>query len=610
MKRAARRPGRALGIGGRAGALTTVAAVMVAGLGVVSPAQAAPGLDCPEAFPVGSLVKDQPLTGLTVAEGTTPEEFSGEVIGVLDDGIALGVDMILVRLSSPEIDRVGVWSGMSGSPVYAENGQLVGAVSYTLTWGATSVAGVTPAADMAAVLARRGVQGLGVEAEVSIPDRLQNQLVALGDATAAQAESGMAPLRLPLGISGLGAQRRYNQISKSLDRAGKSDGFRVVRMGAAGAGDLDASDIVAGGNLAAAISYGDVSYAALGTATMVCGQDVVGFGHPFWWTGPASLSMHPAEALLIQEDAGYSGFKVGTIGGSVGTIDEDRIAGIAGSMGPAPDHSTITTSVTSEARSRDGSTEVYLSDWVPDVAVSALLANEDGVFDGIGKGSGQLSWTVAGRREDGSPFSLTRSDVYADRYDLTWATIDDLYSALAQIEYNGVEDVSVSAVDAEADLSRAYDHAQIKKVHVKKGGTWRRLRADAPRVSLRIGKVYKFRVTMRTTEGLTSQVVRMPIRRRDLGQLGRIKFKGGNSGSYNGDFYYFDEEGSTGSKQTFDELLAGIEDEARNDDVVANLRFRGLDKSGKAITRERRVATGTVTDGSVSIRVRIVRGGK
>lgn len=609
MKRVARRPGRARGIGGRAAALTTVA-VMVAGLGVASPAQAAPGLQCPEAFPVGSLVKGQPLSGLTVAEGTTPEEFSGQVIGVLEDGIALGVDMILVRLSSPEIDRVGVWSGMSGSPVYAENGQLVGAVSYTLTWGATSVAGVTPAAEMAAVLARRGVQGLGAEEEVIIPDRLQNQLVALGDATAAQAESGMAPLRLPLGISGLGVQRRYNQISKSLDRAGKSDGFRVVRMGAAAAGDLDASDIVAGGNLAAAISYGDVSYAALGTATMVCGQDVVGFGHPFWWTGPAGLSMHPAEALLIQEDAGYSGFKVGTIGGAVGTIDEDRIAGIAGSLGPAPDHSTITTSVTSEGRSRDGSTEVYLSDWLPDVAVSALLANEDGVFDGIGEGSGQLSWTVAGRREDGSPFSLTRSDVYADRYDLTWATIDDLYSALAQIEYNGIEDVSVSAVDAEAELSRAYDHAQITKVHVKKGGTWRRLRADGPRVSLRIRKEYRFRVTMRTTEGLTKQVIRMPIRRRDLGQLGRIKFKGGNSGTSNAGYYYYDEGGSSGSKQTFDEILAGIEDEPRNDDVVAHLRFRGRDKSGTAITRERRVATGTVTDGSVSIRVRIVRGTK
>ncbi len=601
--------GRSLVTRGMAAALATVVAVTAAGLATVSPARAAVGPECPQAFPVGSLVTDQPLTGLTVTQGTKPEEFTGHMIGVLDDGIALGVDMILVRLTSPEIDRVGVWSGMSGSPVYAENGQLVGAVSYTLTWGATSVAGVTPAAEMAAVLARGRLQTQGVDADVTIPDRLQDRLVALGDVTVAQAEAGMTPLRLPLGISGLGAQRRYHQISTSLDVAGKSEGFRTVRMGATGTGGLDASDITAGGNIAAAISYGDVSYAALGTATMVCGDDVVGFGHPFWWSGPTSLSMHPAEALFIQDDATYSGFKVGNIGGSVGIIDEDRIAGIRGSFGSVPDSSSITTSVTADGLSREGSTDVYLADWVPDVALSALLANEDRVFDGIGKGTGRVSWTVAGSREDGSPFSITRSDVYADLDDLTWATVVDLYSALAQIEYNDVEDVTITAVDASADLSRDYDHATIKKVHVRKGGKWRRLVTGGPRLSLRVGRVYKFRVKMETPAGRTSQIVRMPIRRRDLGQRGRLKIKGGNNGSYNEDFYFFAEE-PNGSKQTFEGILTSIEDEAHNDEIVTNLRFSRRDESGEAITRERRVATGTVTEGSVSIRVRIVRGRK
>ena len=57
--------------------------------------------------------------------------------------------MVMMRLSSPEIDRVGgIWQGMSGSPVYAEDGRLIGAVAYGMSWGPSPVAGVTPFADM------------------------------------------------------------------------------------------------------------------------------------------------------------------------------------------------------------------------------------------------------------------------------------------------------------------------------------------------------------------------------------------------------------------------------------------------------------------------------
>lgn len=63
--------------------------------------------DCPEAFPTSALVKGQPVDGLTVSSGNEADTFTGEVIGVLDDGIATGLDMILVRLTGAEIDRVG-----------------------------------------------------------------------------------------------------------------------------------------------------------------------------------------------------------------------------------------------------------------------------------------------------------------------------------------------------------------------------------------------------------------------------------------------------------------------------------------------------------------------
>ena len=115
------------------------------------PAQADPS--CPAAFPVRRLREGQVLNGLTVDRGTTPAPFTATVIGVLDDGIAPGLDMILAEASSPAIDRAhGIWAGMSGSPVYAADGRLVGSVSYGLTFGASPIAGITPAAEMRKLL--------------------------------------------------------------------------------------------------------------------------------------------------------------------------------------------------------------------------------------------------------------------------------------------------------------------------------------------------------------------------------------------------------------------------------------------------------------------------
>ena len=86
------------------------------------------------------------------SHGTTAESFDVEVLGVLENGIAPGRDMIIVDTSSPAIDAAGgIWAGISGSPVYI-GGQFAGTVSYGLTFGPSSIAGLTPAEDVAALV--------------------------------------------------------------------------------------------------------------------------------------------------------------------------------------------------------------------------------------------------------------------------------------------------------------------------------------------------------------------------------------------------------------------------------------------------------------------------
>src|SRR3712207_6428611 len=143
MRTPIRRRARALTVAAVAGAVGTTAALTA--VTTVAAQSAPPASDCAQPFPVASVTDGQPVHGLTVSDGTTPEPFTGEVLGVLEDGIAPDLDMVIVDLDSPAIQAAGgIWQGMSGSPVYASDGRLIGAVAYGLSYGPSPIAGVTP----------------------------------------------------------------------------------------------------------------------------------------------------------------------------------------------------------------------------------------------------------------------------------------------------------------------------------------------------------------------------------------------------------------------------------------------------------------------------------
>ncbi len=584
-----------------AGALATTAVATLSGLGS-APARSAPDTDCPATYPVGELSRDQAVTGLTVSQGTTPDGFTGEVIGVLPDGIAPGLDMVLVRLTSPEIDRVGgIWSGMSGSPVYAADGRLIGAVSYGLAFGPSPVAGVTPAADMREIIDGPPVPATGPSRRVTLPRRISTRVVSSGAATKEEAEAGLRQLELPFGLAGLGSQKRFRQVTRRLDLPD----VRMMRVGTSGA-DAPAVPPAAGGNLAASIAYGDITAAGVGTATLVCGQEVAGFGHPMTWSGATSMTLHAADALYVQEDHIFSGFKVATIGAPVGTVDQDRLAGIAGELGALPGTADITSDLSSDLpRSRQGSTHVSLPSWVPQMAFSHLLANQDRVLDGLGEGSGQLRWTVHGTREDGSPFTLTRTDLYADRHDITFRTAWDLYRALSRLQYNGVEDIELGDVDAEGTLSDDYRAATIDRVRWRTHGTWQSL-ADVRTIQLRAGDDARFLVRLDGPDGKEEIKVTVPVRKRDLGSRGLLTVFGGNGafGDEGGELFFRSHQ--DGEEPTFDQVLARIENAPHHDDVVAQLHVFDP-RTEDVARRSTREATGIVVNGWERVRVRIVK---
>ncbi len=526
---------------GALGALGTTAAA--------APAAAAPANDCATPFPASQVAKDDAVTGLTVVTGTAPVGFTGTVLGTLNDGIAPGVDMIMIDLDMDAFAQTGgVWQGMSGSPVYAADGRLVGAVAYGLSYGASPIAGVTPFEQMDDYLAAPSGGGATLS-------RAQTQLVAdRAGITRAEASQGFEELPVPFGVAGVTARQLAQAKAKGpafLDK----DTYVLGKAGAQAAGP---ETIVAGGNLAASAAYGDITFAGVGTATSVCNGNVVGFGHPLYQLGKTTEGLHPADALYIQPDSLGSPFKVANIGEVSGTIFQDRLTGITGTFGPAPSGATVTSTVTNGATSRTGTTEVPVADALPDATFFQLITNSERVLGTNPEGTAVEGWTISGD-DNGTPFELSFDDRYTGG-DLVYDPIYQLSDLLYTVAY--LDGVTVDAVDADTTLTPDESTYKLGGVEQWKGGSWTKVTSDAP-VRTSPGATLRLRVTLTGTAG--DSTVRIPdlkVPKKADGRA-RLQVRGGAS------FYsYFYGRSIKGIQKRIDEAV-------RHDEIAVTLATRG-----------------------------------
>lgn len=551
---------RRRGLRRRSTTLTTLTSAMGLLLGAFAltsgPAGSAePAGDCTDTFPLAGVTKGQLVEGLTVDSGVTPEPFSGEVLGVLESGIAPGLDMIIMELDSPAIqDAKGIWQGMSGSPVYdATDGRLIGAVAYGLAYGPSPIAGITPFEDMDDYLATAA----GRPGRVEVGKTMAQRIAAHSDATAAQAAQGLRQLPMPLGVSGLSAQR----LSSLQDRRPYVSPQTYV-VGQAGVeGAPTAEDIVAGGNIAASQSYGDITSAGVGTATQVCDGRVVGFGHPMVFSGDSTMSMHPADAIYVQADSLGAPFKIANLGAPVGTITDDHLTGITGSYGVLPDSMTVTSDVTHGDRSREGISHVTVPMASAEVTFYQLIGNHDRVIDGIIRGTETQSWTIRGTDANGVPFAAEFSDRYTSLYDITFEAsyeLPDLVYGMSQIPGVTIEEVTSNAV-----VTDSTDRYTLGAVQQYRQGAWVTLGRKDPALVKAGGKLI-LRSLLRGPSGVETVTTSFTVPKRAQGAKGSLSFIGGNE-LYSEAAY----------QNSLSKILAGIDKMVRNDQVQVDLGIFG-----------------------------------
>src|SRR5215831_6116355 len=244
----------------------------------------------------------------TVFSGSEPEDFGVEILGVLDGFTGPRQSTIIARLSGRNVDRTGVFAGMSGSPVFIDS-KLVGAIAYSFPFAKEPICGITPIKQMIDIFERAKEKPRTGEARAisfsslasaewksSLPKQPVSATtlvapVATNSPLAPLMGQQIQPIATPVVFSGI-SQETLSLFSPQLTASGL-----LPVSGVGGAGKVtplesfDDRTLAPGTSVTVALARGDYSVAAAGTVTYRDGEKIYAFGHPFLSLGGADMPM-------------------------------------------------------------------------------------------------------------------------------------------------------------------------------------------------------------------------------------------------------------------------------------------------------------------------------
>lgn len=388
----------------------------------------------PDFMPVSEVKTGMQGIAKTVVAGTKIEEFGVEVLGVMKNKGPAG-DLILVRTYGDVIDRTGgIAQGMSGSPVYID-GRLVGAIAYGWSLTDHRIGMVTPIADMLKIWELNPAEVAAVEENLASegmqPVATPVMAAGFGDAAMAMLKDKLAPMNMvPYAVGGAGADVEYGTIEP-----GSTVGVDLVR--------------------------GDVSLGALGTVTYTEGDKVLAFGHPFMKKGASGYFMSNAYVFTTVKSLDNS-FKVGATGELVGTINQDRSAGIGGVLAKYPSIIPVRIQVHDNSinRSQDAAVQVVNDEQLAPVLAATTVFNViDKTMDRIGPGSARISFVISGRDLPGG--EIKRENMFYSPANIGELAIGEFLEAMAIIAGNQFNPVDIMDIKVNVGIDQERRTAAI-----------------------------------------------------------------------------------------------------------------------------------------------------
>src|SRR6266404_3926106 len=263
----------------------------------------------------------------TVFLGSEPQEFSLEILGVLPGFTGPRQSTIVARLSGANVDKTGVFAGMSGSPVFIDD-RLVGAIAYSFPFSKEPICGITPIQQMIDIFEqgsekpRRNTEARATSftelASAEWKPRLPKPSFTSASLIApVMAGSPLAPLMgqqiqqiaTPVVFSGI-SQDSLSLFSAELTKSGL---LPVSGVGGSAAitplEPFDEKTLTPGASVSVQLVRGDYSIAAYGTVTFRDGERIYAFGHPFLGLGGSDMPMTESSVVTVIANS-YNSFKL------------------------------------------------------------------------------------------------------------------------------------------------------------------------------------------------------------------------------------------------------------------------------------------------------------
>ena len=440
-------------------------------------------------MPLSEIKEGMRGTARTVFNGSEPEEFNVEILGVVPGAIGPKQDLIVGKLSGGGADRTAVFAGMSGSPVYI-NGKLAGAISYSFPFSKEPICGITPIEQMISIFEQkdgvkttasepRAVSFAELASTIWTPDfpksaAASGLLAGASNNSLLMAVAGQSfqPIATPVTFTGF-SQETLNTFAPQLMQAG------LIPVSAVGGSSAiaplkkaDETTLVGGDSVSMQLTRGDYSLAAAGTVTWRDGEKIYAFGHPFLSLGTSDLPMSESHVVAVIPSVANS-FKLSVPDSMVGTMTQDRATGVFGKLGQAPKMIPVRINLTTsrgqtdtinfEVAKDDFLTPILLNMAVYNTAVAQERSLGDSTIDISGEIAikGQQPVKLQRRFTGGQATMLASSSVAAPVATLMKSRFDDL-------EISGI---TLDLASHDGSKTAVLDRMAIDRTQVRAGET-------------------------------------------------------------------------------------------------------------------------------------------
>lgn len=502
----------------------------------------------------------------TVFSGSESQEFGVEILGVLPGFPGPRQSAIIARLSGGNVEKTGVFAGMSGSPVYID-GRLVGAIAFSFPFSKEPIAGITPIKQMIELFesgsnetqrprqprAVSFAQLASTDWQPSLPKPAITGVpliasVSAGSPLASLMGQQIAPIATPVVFSGI-TQESLGVFAPQL----MANGLLPV-SGVGGAARIEPLEPITDQTLAPGASVGvqlvrgDYSIAASGTVTLRDKDRIYAFGHQFLSLGSADMPMTESSVVTVIPSVNNS-FKLSVPGKMVGAISQDRSQGIFGILGREPKMIPVKINLhTSRER-----TETFNYEVANDSFLTPLLLNIT-VFNTITSSEraiGESTLSIRGeiKLKGQQPVKIER------RFSASNSAILAAGSVAGPVHWllgSGFEDVQLDGVTLD-----------IASTDTKYTGTLERIAVD--RTEVRRGEQIEIQAYVRTESGKRF-VQRIPVKVPEDATPGQLLLFVGDGGAL--------QEGSAAKSfvpQDLGQLVRAINEVKKSDRLYVKL---------------------------------------